>query len=465
MKGISRAIALTILCTAVLCPMSHLHGQGISLQALIDGMSSNNDMVKYYTSLVQSRQAEVTSARYERLPNINTLYQATIGSANNVQGGYLAMGVIPSVSGGRRTYNNFDPQSGNTALAGIDWEVTNFGGYKAKTDLAKSDLNVQNNVLARGTYDLQGIAAAYYVELMRQYELQRIDQDNVDRLQSLLTSINSLVVNGIRPGVDSAIASAEISKSRVALYEAQKNLDQLRVQLATLTGISAAQLQPDTTAGERLMTSGPSYVLAAPVDTLHHPDLLYYTALHDLSSSRLNLERKSYYPKLMFDADVWTRASSLNSADVYNNLGEGYIPQRMNYFVGLTLSYDLMNIARKHINAAIYKREAEAAQHRLDQERLDLNSELQRARIESDYQLRRLSENGRQMHAADIAYSQQANLYRNGLSSVIDLNLALSYYIQARKDYLDSKTGYMRSVLSYALVTHTFSNLVQTLKL
>lgn len=459
-------MALIMLYTAALWPTAHVCAQGISIQALIDGMSANNDMVKYYTSLVQSRQAEVTAARYERLPHINTLYQATLGSDNNVQGSYLTMGIIPSVSGGTRSYSKLDPVSGNTALAGLDWEVTNFGGYKARTDLARSNLNVQNNVLAKGTYDLQGIAAAYYVELLRQYELQRIDQDNVDRLQSLLTSINSLVTNGIRPGVDSAIASAEISKSRVALYEAQKNLDQLRVQLATLTGLPIAQLLPDTTAGTRIVATGPAYVLAAAVDTQHHPDLLYYRALSDLSRSRLALERKRYYPKLILDADVWTRASSLSSSDVYNNdLAQGYVPQRMNYFVGLTLAYDLMNIAHKHINSSIYRYESEATQHRLDQERLDLTTELQRARIESDYQLRRLSETERQMRAADIAYGQQANLYRNGLSSLIDLNLALSYSIQARKDYLDSRTGYMRSVLNYALVTHSFSNLVQTLKL
>ncbi len=455
-----------IIMFSLVATCQHLYGQSVTLQGLIAGMSSNNDMVKYYASLVQSRQAAVTSAKYERLPNINTLYQVTLGSANNVQGGYLAMGVIPSVSGGRRSYNNFDPQSGNTALAGIDWEVTNFGGFQARTDLARSNLSVQNNMLAKGTYDLQGIAAAYYVELMRQYELQQIDQDNVDRLQQLLTSINSLVVNGIRPGVDSAIASAEISKSRVALYEAQKNFDQLQVQLSTLTGLPIAQLQPDTTAGDRLLQAAPSFMLGAAVDTQHHPDLQYYSALTDLSRSRLNLERKRYYPRLMLDADVWTRASSLSNTDVYNkDLSQGYIPQRMNYFVGLTLAYDLMNIARKHINATIYKYDVEASQHRLDQERRDLNNELQRARIETDYQLRRLGETERQMHAADVAFGQQSNLYRNGLSSVIDLNLALSYSIQARKDYLDSKAGYMRSVLNYALVTNSFSNMVQTLKL
>lgn len=455
-----------IIMLSLVVTCQHLYGQSVTLQGLIAGMSSNNDMVKYYASLVQSRQAAVTSAKYERLPNINTLYQATLGSANNVQGGYLAMGVIPSVSGGRRSYNNFGPQSGNTALAGIDWEVTNFGGFQARTDLARSNLSVQNNMLARGTYDLQGIAAAYYVELMRQYELEKIDQDNVDRLQQLLTSINSLVVNGIRPGVDSAIASAEISKSRVALYEAQKNFDQLQVQLSTLTGLPIAQLQPDTTAGDRLLQAAPSFILGAVVDTQHHPDLQYYSALTDLSRSRLNLERKRYYPRLLLDADVWTRASSLSNTDVYNkDLSQGYVPQRMNYFVGLTLSYDLMNIARKHINANIYKYDVEASQHRLDQERRDLNDELQRARIETDYQLRRLSETERQMHAADVAFGQQSNLYRNGLSSVIDLNLALSYSIQARKDYLDSKAGYMRSVLNYALVTNSFSTMVQTLKL
>jgi outer membrane protein TolC len=281
-----------------------------------------------------------------------------------------------------------------------------------------------------------------------------------------MTSINSLIASGIRPGVDSSIASSELSKSKVALYEAQKNLDQIQVQLATLSGLPALSLLPDTNAEVKLITSGGALALSATIDTAHHPDIDLYKSLSDLSRARLQLEKKRFYPKIMLDADVWTRGSSLSSADKYNSdLLQGYAPNRLNYFVGITFTYDILNIVRKKLSTDVSKFEVDASEHMLQQERDNINNELQRAQIETSYQLNRLKETDHQLRSATIAYAQQENLYRNGLSSVIDLNIALNSFIQARRDHLDSKVGYMRSILNYSLVTNSFNSLVQTLKL
>ena len=448
-----------------ICFVAFAQAQTVSLQTLLDRLASYNEQLKSGKSQIQARQAEVKSVAYDRLPNLNTIYQATVGSDNNVQGPYLSMGVIPSVTGGSRAYSNVNPVAGNTALAGIDWEAVNFGQYKAQNDLAKAGLLTQNSVFAKTQYDLNGIAAAYYIELLRQYELQLINQDNVSRLQELLTSINGLVTNGIRPGVDSSIASAELSKSIVSLYDAQKGLAQTQAQLSALTGLPALSILADTVSEYNLISTGATYAFSSVIDTAHHPDIMLYSSLYDLSRARLQLDKKRFYPKIFLDADAWTRGSSLSSTDQFNTLDQGLVPQRLNYFVGLTLTYDIMNIVRKKLSTSVTKYESEASAHDLEQAKIDINNSLQQSLIETDYQRKRLGETNRQLQSAATAYEQQANLYRNGLSSVIELDVALSYYIQARKDYLDSKVGYMRSILNYSLVTNSFNSLVQTLKL
>jgi outer membrane protein TolC len=439
--------------------------QTISLQSLLDRLATNNELLKSGKSQIQASQAEVKATAYNRLPNLNAMYQATMGSDNNVQGPYLGMGVLPSVTGGSRSHSNTNPVAGNTALAGINWEAVNFGKYKAQTDVAKAGLQAQNSLFARSQYDLNGIAAAYYIELLRQNELQQINQENVSRLQDLLTSIGGLVTNGIRPGVDSSIASSELSKSKVALYDAQRGLAQTQAQLSALTGMQASAIIVDTTSEDRLISTGSTFAFSAVIDTAHHPYVALYSSLYDLSRARLQLEKKRFYPKIILDADAWTRGSSLASNDHFNDLQDGYVPQRLNYFVGLTLTYDIMNIVRKKLSTSVSKYESEASAHQLEQAKIDINNSLQQSLIESDYERKRLNETGRQLQSASVAYEQQANLYRNGLSSIIELDVALSYYIQARKDYLDSKVGYMRSILSYSLVTNSFNSLVQTLKL
>ena len=437
----------------------------VTLQQLLSGMQSNYELLKYHNSLVQAKQAQQKAVSYDRLPHLNTMFQATIASNNNLQGTYMTYGMLPSVTGGSRPESNLNPVSGDAGFAGLNWEAINFGEYKARNDVAKSDLLVQMNTLASAQYDLNGIASSYYIELLRQYELENIRQTNVTRLQQLKTSIGALVSSGTRPGVDSMIAASELSKSIVSLYEAQKNFAQTKVQLSTLTGLSNNQLNPDTTAEDKIITGGTAFVFTSPVDTANHPYLNLYTSMYDLSKARLKLEKSSYYPKIFVDADAWMRGSSLTSTDQFDALQQGYTPSRFNYLAGLTMTYDIVNIARKRLRSSVNRFETEAAYHQLMDQKENLNNALQQAQLEKDYQINRLFETKHQLDAASSAYNQQLSLYRNGLSSIIELNTALNYYIQAQLDYLDAKTGSMRSILNYSLVSNSFNALVQTLKL
>ena len=441
-------------------------GSLLSLQQLLNSMQSNYDLIKYQSSLVQARQAEKKAVTYNRLPRFNTMLQAGISSDNNVEGAYQSYGLIPSLVGGSRLANNLSAISNDEVMAGLNWEAVNFGAYKAREGVAKSNLQVQTNQLASTSYELNGMASAYYLELMRQFELQKIEQDNVNRLQQLKTSIGALVGSGTRPGVDSMIANAELSRSLVGYHEAQKNFAQTQVQLSTLTGLTFNALQPDTGVEGRLLNEGPAYAFSSVVDTLHHPYINLYSSMYDLSKSRLKLEKSNYYPKIFVDADAWMRGSSLSNADVYNNnLGDGFAPSRFNYMFALTFTYDIFNIVHKHLNSAVSRFESEAAYHQLQNEKVQLNDEVQKALLEKDFQLGRLSETANQLKSAGAAYNQQLSLYNSGLSSLIDLNTALTYYINAQKDYVDAKVGLMKSILNYSLVTNSFTGLVQTLKL
>jgi outer membrane protein, adhesin transport system len=432
MNSIKKIHFLGLICYMWLLPLSH--AQTISLQTLLDRLSTNNELIKSGQSQVQARKAEVKEASFNRLPSLNTIYQGTIGTDNNVPGPYLSMGILPSVTGGTRAYSNTSAVGGNTALAGVNWEAINFGEYKAQTDLAKAGLQTQNSLLVKTQYDLNGIAAAYYIELLRQNELAQINQENVSRLRQLLSTVSNLIINGIRPGVDSAIASAELSKSIVSLYDAQKLLAQTQSQLSALTAIPMASIVADTISEEKLISTGPAFVLSTAIDTAGHPDIALYSSLLNQSKARLNLENKRFYPKVYFDADAWTRGSSLSSADHYGNIGDGFAPQRFDYFIGLTLTYDIMNIAHKRLSSAVSRYESEASAHQLEQAKIDINNSYQQTLIENDYERKRLIETDHQLRSAAQAYEQQANLYRNGLSSIIDIDIALSYYIQARKD-------------------------------
>ncbi|HWB64300.1 MAG TPA: TolC family protein, partial [Chitinophagales bacterium] len=260
-------------------------------------------------------------------------------------------------------------------------------------------------------------------------------------------------------------AASELSKARVDYYEAQKNLAQVQVQLNELTGLPATQLVVDTNAEQVIMHEGAAYALATEADTSHHPYITLSSSVYDLSNARLKLEKSSYYPKLFVNVDAWARGSSLSNTDHFGDIYTGYEPSRFNYLASLTLTYDIFNIARKHFNSAPYRFQAEAAYHALQNEKDDLKNAISRAQIETDFEAKRAKETQNELSAAANAYTQQLSLYNSGLSSIIELNTALRYYIQAQRDYLEAKTGYMKSIINYSLAANSFNGMVQTLKL
>src|ERR1019366_6435675 len=110
----------------------------VTLQQLLNGMQSNYELLKYHNRLVQAKRAQQKAVSYDRLPHLNTMFQATIASNNNLQGTYLTYGLLPSVTGGSRPESNLNPISGDAGFAGLNWEAVNFGEYKARENVAKS---------------------------------------------------------------------------------------------------------------------------------------------------------------------------------------------------------------------------------------------------------------------------------------------------------------------------------------
>ena len=376
--------------------------QGISLQQVLSSMQSSYELLKSQGSLVQQKEAQKKSTAYSRLPHINTLLQANVASDNNQSGDYLSYGSIPSLVSGERLQNNLSAVSGDMAFAGLNWEAVNFGRYHAQYEVAKSDLALQMSTLAKAQYDLNNLASAYYLELLREFDLQRVQQDNVNRLRDLKSTIDDLVNSGLRPSVDSSLATAELAKSMVSMYEAQKNFIQTQMQLSVLSGIEFNQLNPDTNTEGKLLVDGMTYTLSSAIDTLHHPDINYYTSAYSLSRARLKLENKSYYPKIFVDVQGWERGSSLNNSDQYNsNILAGYAPSRFNYFAGLTMTYDLFNIVRKRLNSPVARFGSESAYHELQNEKAHLKGDVERASVEKAFQLNKLSQTTTELNAAE----------------------------------------------------------------
>src|SRR3569833_2437263 len=112
---------------------------------------------------------------------------------------------------------------------------------------------------------------------MRLQDYVKIQARNIQRNQEILRSIGSLTRSGVRPGVDTSIANAELSKARLNYIELNNQVQQVQLQLAQVSGLPYRSIVADTLVSEQLIEA-PYASLNA--DTAGHPLINYYQSLY-----------------------------------------------------------------------------------------------------------------------------------------------------------------------------------------
>lgn len=77
-------------------------------------------------------------------------------------------------------------------------------------------------------------------------ELLKVYKENINRIQTQLKQIRSLVVSGIRPGTDTSLFQAELSKATIDLYNIQLYREQQQNQLVQLSGSPNVMVAADS---------------------------------------------------------------------------------------------------------------------------------------------------------------------------------------------------------------------------
>jgi outer membrane protein, adhesin transport system len=408
------------------------------------------------------RQSQAAEVRNNWLPNLTLNYQADVGSSNNLIGPYFGFGIIPSSTSGVHNTNVTTAASTNLGIAALDWEIYNFGKYGAENKVANSDITVEQNQFARSKYNLQAYTISNYLQLLRLQDFLGIQYRNIQRTQEIMRSIRSLAKSGVKAGVDTSIAEAELSKARLNYIELNNQLKQVQLQLSAVTSIPYQSIVPDTTVEMTLINQPTAYLF--PADTANHPLINYYRSLYENSIQREDLVKKQYNPKISLEAAAWGRGSSIDANDQYNSLSTGYGFQRSDYLVGLGISYNLFDLRRKQLKLRTQKASTDYAIKKLQEQKELLDISASQADVEMQTALNRLKEIPNQLNAANASYRQQLSLYRNGLSNIVDLDAALNILYRAETDYMQAKYDYSNALFQKAITENQVNTVLNLLK-
>ncbi len=431
---------------------SGVFSQVLTMERAIEATLSQYPTLAAQRSALEAIRANARVVHDNRLPNVRLHDQIDVGTANGHSGSYFSLGLIVPTSGGRRAENRMDLASGNIALASMDWEVYNFGRFKAEDQLARTDIVVGESALEREQFGLRQFVITTYLDLLQLNQQLKIEQRNLARVDTVRRIITNLVRNGIKPGLDSSLVTVQFSKAKMAYWQVLENYQQALVQLATLTGRPAQTIQIDTTF--QIERNPASFYSSTP--NALHPLLKYRENLIMRQSAEMDVIQKSALPRVSLLTAAWARGSSIDVENNYGSLGKGVLYTRANVLAGIAITVNLTDFRRSSNRLQLQQFRVKEANSQLAAEQLQLRNVMTASDSMMAVLQLELKEMPVALRSATAAYNQRLSRYNNGLENILGLTDALQLLVSVEKDYLITQNRAAKVRLQKAYATNNF---------
>jgi outer membrane protein TolC len=435
-----------------------------SLRDFIDSAQRHLPVLLQKQALVEAARAGVTDARHAFLPTSYLGDELTVGTDNSIPGSYISFGIIPSSSSGVRSSNIYQSAIGNIGFFYNQYELLDFGLKRATVHNAQAYLDLTRADRDREAYLIKWQVAKLYLDILKSEFQLAIDQQNVGRYDTVFTVIRAVTESGIKPGADSSLAKAELSKARITYNQTVGEIRTLQQQLAYLSGLPADLIDIDTSY-TRSYLSALSIISKPQAATVASPLIDFFDKEKTLYLQREDLVRKSYLPRVLLNGVGWARGSSIDYTNNYKSStasGLGY--QRFNYLAGLTLEYDLFNIVHRRDKERIARNNTLASEYGLQQEQLSL----QNVGNKADEALRTASKNlveiPVQIGSAEDAFNQKTAQYKAGIINLVDLTNASFVLYRSQSDYVQTLSDWLLANLDKYSASGALDEFIQSIK-
>jgi len=450
----------------ILTPILSLFAQQkkYTLAEFIDSAQHHLPVLLQKKALVDAAKAGVTDAKHAFLPSSYLGDEVTVGTDNSIPGSYIGFGVIPSSSSGVRSSNNYQSAIGNIAFFYNQYELLDFGLKKSTVRSAQAYVNLSQADLDRELYLIKWQVGKLYLDILKNQFQLAIDKENVSRYETIYKVIQAVTQSGIKPGADSALAMAELSKTRITYNQTWGQIRQLQQQLSYLTGIPADHIDIDTA-----QTKGYLPALDIPganrdSTTFQNPLLDYFNKEKALYLQREDLVRKSYLPKVLLTGVAWGRGSSIDYTDNYKSAATGLGYQRFNYLAGLTLEYDLFNVVHRKDKARVARNNTLASEYGLQQQQFSLLNVGNKAEESIRTATKNLTEIPVQIESATSAYDQKTAQYKAGIINLVDLTNASFVLYRSQSDYVQTLSDWLLANLDKYSAAGNLDQFIQSIK-
>lgn len=285
----------------------HGSGQALSLKEAVNTGAANYGLVVAKSKYAQAANETVKQTKRDYLPNLNLSAQQDYGTVNGQNGPLYGLGGLGVASSGLPLpEQNWNAAFGALYLVNLNWDFFTFGRTKQRINVAKADAVRQQKDYDQELFQHKVRISSAYLNLLASQRLLRSQQKNLERTEVVLKNAAVRVTNGLLPGVDSTLASAEVSRAKIALNQLKEQVKLQNNELVRLMGVEPVDFTADTT----LVARVPKAMITSetPNDSLN-PIRQFYQSRINLSNQQVKLFKREYWPTFSLFGVFQTRAS------------------------------------------------------------------------------------------------------------------------------------------------------------
>lgn len=324
--------------------------------------------------------------------------------------------VSQSVFGGRSIdpfSNTFVQQSITSNAFGLGVNVPVFNGFSVKNQIE------QNRLLAEvSKQNLAGQLKIIKIETIRAYfqvvlalDLQRIQADQIDEVQSQRLILQEKIKEGIASAIQLKELDAQLSNLAFEALELRQSLQQAQLNLAQIMGYSE---------NKEIQVEKPRFVHREPTGSVaKHPILKAFQFRMMESNIGLATARATAYPRVSLGAGLNTAYSSAASGDIsyWNQLNFNF-----NQFANLSISIPLFNSSQTKQKVAQAQIQIDVVKKEWEKEHLRLKQEVERLRLEIQILGKKVQQAQENQRIQQEIYGAIKERFSEGMVSLLELN-------------------------------------------
>lgn len=432
-----RILTACLICL-FLYPVQLFSQQTLTLKEALKISIENYGTIKAKMKYAAASKAGIQQAKLDYLPNFNVSAQTDYGTVNGQNGPSYAFGSSGIASSGLPlSSQNWNAAFGSLYLTNVNWDFFAFGRSKEKIKTAAATALRDQNDTQQEIFQQEIRVSAAYLNLLAAQRLTESYRKNLNRADTLRNIIAIKARHDLVAGVDSSQANAEVSNARSTLLKAMDVEDEQSSKLIQFLGISSQKINADTIFIARLPA-----VMPAHQDSVssNHPLLQYDQSKVKVSEEQAKYYHTLNYPTFLLGGVLQTRGSGFNNSyttqqsDYTTNFYQGIKPERTNYLVAFGITWNLTQPLRIKQQVKAQRLISEGLKDELVLARQELNVQLNLSDTKIKNAVADYYETPLQVKAATDAYLQKTVLYRNGLTSLVDVTQALYALVRAETD-------------------------------